>query len=180
MKIFKMVVVSSTILIATSVILLTIGKKKIKTEKKAISNINIGNFSIKIPNGFNKIYTDNNTVQYCLDEDVLITFSIIDYKVAESDLFNAFYTLKETETKQYSNYLEKEFKALKYYPINECYFIGSSGTGYKNDIKHNIYMWNYVKLNDCILFINVMSKTKTKNIDLSDMVINVTYNGGNK
>ena len=185
MKNFKMgVIVSSCILI--SGVIFFIGKKKRpqKADYKLREDkcVTLENYKIKIPDGFKKFHENERCIQFVKNDEILITASIIDYKITNENLVNVLYTVIDTEKKHYENYEEKEFKAISYKPITNCFFVGSSGIGCEKGLIHEIYMWNYVNINgNNVLYINIIKKYNAKNAydkEISDMVVSVTYDGG--
>lgn len=185
MKNFKMVVIVSSIMLISGSVFL-IGKKKkaksINYKIKEDKRVDIKGYKIKIPSDFKELYKDNKTIQFVNKEEILITATVIDYEITKEKLINVLYTLIDTEKGHYKRYEEKEFKAIAYTLIPNCFFIGSSGHGYENGIGHDIYMWNYVNINsNNILYLNITKKEKTFNTydkEISEMVISVTYDGG--
>ena len=187
MKNFKMGVIVSSCILISGVIFFIGKKKKPKTKKIHVDlqpdeSITLEKYKIKIPKDFKQFHADEKSIQFVKDEEILITATIIDYEITNENLVNVLYTLIDTEKKCYKNYKEEEFKAVSYKLINNCFFVGSSGTGYENDMLHKIYMWNYVNINsNNVLYINIIKKTNSKNTydkEISDMVVSVTYDGG--
>ena len=184
MKIFKMEVVSSLFYAGCNLLIRTLKQRQEKDVKNIIAPVHkvFKNYNFILDGKFSVFDEKENTIQYICKDEILITLTVMECDADENNLIQVFYTLIDTEKNHYGSYKEDIFKAMKYLKIPKCYFIGSSGIGYENGIKHEIYLWNYVNLEQKnVLYINIIKKVNsidTYEKEILDMVDSITYNGG--